>query len=306
MKYILLTVLIIISSCQYPSFEKDGGILFTLQIPNNTPQADIDKAIDIYLQRILAITRNEPLVEYVNSKQAIQVGIATKDAIDDLNLWRSVLTATGTFKILENYSYEAVKEAFEKINADYTDGTFDLDTIPTFFIDDKAPFYGNAALLTVFSQDTNRIKKVMAYGESKGYFPNNFRWSWGQEEEAEPKYLYAYKLPQSGRFINETMVKNAKVKQNDYGMLALNMELNDEGAAIFEKMTTDAFPTAQPLHIFIDDKLVSSPVVQSPITGGKLQVTGEEENMATWGTIMEYGSLPFRPVIVSEAIVEGK
>lgn len=52
----------------------------------------------------------------------------------------------------------------------------------------------------------------------------------------------------------------------------VSLQFNDEGAKIFEKLTGEY--VGQPLAIYIDNVLISSPVVQEKITGGSARITG--------------------------------
>ncbi len=52
----------------------------------------------------------------------------------------------------------------------------------------------------------------------------------------------------------------------------ISLSFNDEGAKIFGELTGEL--VGKPLAIFLDDKLISEPVVQEKITGGKAQITG--------------------------------
>jgi protein-export membrane protein SecD len=51
------------------------------------------------------------------------------------------------------------------------------------------------------------------------------------------------------------------------------LQFNEEGAKIFEKLTEKNI--GKPLAIFIDNILISAPVVQEKISGGKAQITGD-------------------------------
>ena len=52
----------------------------------------------------------------------------------------------------------------------------------------------------------------------------------------------------------------------------ISLAFNDEGAKMFGELTGEL--VGKPLAIFLDDNLISEPVVQEKITGGKAQITG--------------------------------
>lgn len=50
------------------------------------------------------------------------------------------------------------------------------------------------------------------------------------------------------------------------------LNFNDEGAKIFEQLTEQQ--VGKPLAVFLDQQLISAPIVQEKISGGKAQITG--------------------------------
>ena len=52
----------------------------------------------------------------------------------------------------------------------------------------------------------------------------------------------------------------------------ISIEFNDEGSKLFEELTQNNI--GKPIAIYIDGVLISAPVVQSKIVGGKAQITG--------------------------------
>jgi protein-export membrane protein SecD len=69
-------------------------------------------------------------------------------------------------------------------------------------------------------------------------------------------------------------VKGAQIDFNrTTGAPQVNIQFNDEGAKIFEKLT--ARNVGKPLAIFLDNNLIEIPVVQERISGGRAQITGK-------------------------------
>ncbi len=52
----------------------------------------------------------------------------------------------------------------------------------------------------------------------------------------------------------------------------VSIQFDDEGAKLFEELTTRN--VAKPVAIYIDNNLISSPIVQEPIKGGRAQISG--------------------------------
>ena len=83
----------------------------------------------------------------------------------------------------------------------------------------------------------------------------------------------------------------------------INFVLNDKGAKKFGKLTSTM--VGKPLGIFFDNELVSSPVVNTPITGGEGYISGsfskeEAQNMVN---LLNAGALPVPAVIIEENTV---
>lgn len=73
----------------------------------------------------------------------------------------------------------------------------------------------------------------------------------------------------TGRYLKKS---DLGFEQNTPSPLIL-IEFNEEGAKIFEELTSRN--VGKPLAIYIDEILISAPVVQEPISGGKAQITGK-------------------------------
>ncbi len=91
-------------------------------------------------------------------------------------------------------------------------------------------------------------------------------------------------------------ITSANLGTDQVGRIAVDFTLASEGADLFAKYTTDN--VGNQFAIVLDGTVVSAPVIQSAITGGKGQITGgtsgftsaEANNLIT---VLRYGSLPF-------------
>lgn len=83
----------------------------------------------------------------------------------------------------------------------------------------------------------------------------------------------------------------------------INLQFNDEGAKIFEELT--ARNVGKPLAIYIDQTIISAPVVQGPISGGKAQISGNF-NIASARDLarnLNAGALPLPIKLISQQSV---
>ena len=85
--------------------------------------------------------------------------------------------------------------------------------------------------------------------------------------------------------VDGSHVKDAGVGRDEKGFNAVDLEFDSEGAVAFEEATRRALygevinpETGQPdgaIYIVLDDKVISSPLVNSVISGGRAQITGQ-------------------------------
>lgn len=114
----------------------------------------------------------------------------------------------------------------------------------------------------------------------------------------EPQYRY---LPTSlnGRHLRRAQ---AVVDQTTYKP-QIEIQFSDEGAGLFEELT--AKNVGRPLAIFLDEAVVSSPVVQEKISGGRAVISGqftipEAQNLAG---LLNAGALPASVKLISQQTV---
>ena len=89
---------------------------------------------------------------------------------------------------------------------------------------------------------------------------------------------------------------------NTYKPLVL-IRFNNEGSDIFETLTSENI--GKPLAIFIDNALISSPVVQEKISGGSAQISGSFTDVEAkeLARNLNAGALPVPIEIVSQQVV---
>lgn len=83
------------------------------------------------------------------------------------------------------------------------------------------------------------------------------------------------------------------------GAWNIEVELTDQGSKEFAALTREML--GKPLGIFFDEKLLSAPIIQTPITGGRCVITGNfsEEDARLLADQLNSGALPARLKIES-------
>jgi preprotein translocase subunit SecD len=109
--------------------------------------------------------------------------------------------------------------------------------------------------------------------------------------------------------IGGEMLKDARVDNNN-GRWVVHFEFNSEGAKAFGDLTTELAPKAgdtsgKPLGIFLDDKVVSAPIVNGPITGGDGIIEGNFDVKSAKDLVIKLkaGQLPVPLVMVENRTV---
>ncbi|MCX6738306.1 MAG: protein translocase subunit SecD [Candidatus Parcubacteria bacterium] len=92
----------------------------------------------------------------------------------------------------------------------------------------------------------------------------------------------------TGRYLKEAVV----VFDQNTMEPTVSLQFDDEGAKIFEQLT-EKF-TGKPLAIFIDNQMISAPVIREKISGGKAQISGNftADEAKTLARNLNAGALP--------------
>ena len=85
---------------------------------------------------------------------------------------------------------------------------------------------------------------------------------------------------------------NAAVNPDSLGRMGVSLEFNSEGARLFEEAT--ARLVGKQLAIVLDDVVISAPVVQDRIAGGRAQITGRftADEAGRLAIMLKAGALP--------------
>ena len=103
----------------------------------------------------------------------------------------------------------------------------------------------------------------------------------------------------TGRYL-----KRAQLKFNPQTSEPIvSLEFNDEGSKLFEELTKKNIQ--KPLAIFIDNELISAPIVQDVIVGGSAQITGKftDKEAKELAINLNSGALPVPITLISQKSV---
>lgn len=98
-------------------------------------------------------------------------------------------------------------------------------------------------------------------------------------------------------------LRSASVGFDEVGNPEVNMSFTSEGAVQFEKITGDLI--GKQLAIVLDDKIMSSPTVNSKISGGRAEITGKFtlDQVKDLVLVLNTGALPVNLAVTEQRVV---
>ncbi len=170
---------------------------------------------------------------------------------------------------------------------------------------------GHACIGYAHFADTAQINKYLAMPQIKQLFPPEFKPMWtvkasSMDPNANIFELVAIKASsRDGKApLDGGAVTDARVQYGNTGaMPEVSMTMNAEGANVWARMTKDNI--GRQIAIVLDGMVYSYPNVQSEISGGSSQITGnftleEAEDLAN---VLKSGKLPALATIIQEQVV---
>jgi SecD/SecF fusion protein len=174
--------------------------------------------------------------------------------------------------------------------------------------------YGQAVMGVA---ERNQVDSITAYLNNpgiRGLFPRDLSWSWDRDalkdqagEQTNLYRLYAIRkstdeAPLTGDYVTSSFPSTDPLTGN----VVVSLQMNNTGAQIWGRMTTEAATdNNREIAILLDDEVVSAPSVNGPITGGSSQITGNYslQDATDFANILEVGKLPAKTETIQEAVV---
>lgn len=136
---------------------------------------------------------------------------------------------------------------------------------------------------TVLPENVETVKKVLGLEEVQHMLPKELKcmWSWKPVEQEDSKFryvLYAIKRPKNDvAQLNGNHIKMASTQKDPYNQAnMILLEMTPQGSKLWGKMTVENI--GKYIAIALDDQVMSCPYVQSAITGGDTQISGNMTN----------------------------
>ena len=159
-------------------------------------------------------------------------------------------------------------------------------------------------------REMDAINELLASPEAKEVLPSDLRLKWGVKGMGEGAganiyELYAIKVTErNGRApLEGDVVTDASDSFDQAGRPCVSMKMNVDGARRWAALTKTNLKRS--IAIVLDDNVYSAPTVQSEITGGSSEITGNftAEDTRDLANVLKSGKMPAPAKIVSEEIV---
>ena len=158
------------------------------------------------------------------------------------------------------------------------------------------------------SFDTTKVNRYLNMPQVRALFPRDAKFMWsvkGIKGNAQVYELYAIKGTSDGRApLDGSAIESASGQHSDMSSSSeVTMNMNAAGARTWARLTADN--VGKFIAVVLDETVYSCPRVNSEITGGRSQITGDFslQEAKDLANVLESGKLPAPARIVQEAIV---
>ena len=184
---------------------------------------------------------------------------------------------------------------------------------PLFAVLQPSGWNGNACIGFAAGVDTAKVNKYLRMPQIAEIFPAEFIPMWSVKPTDYIKNSNLYELvaikstsrdglaPLDGGAVTDARVDTDGTKGN--GSPYVSMTMNAEGANTWARLTKDNLK--RQVAIVLDGMVYSYPTVQSEITGGNSQITGNftMEDCQDLANVLKSGKLPSPATIIQEQVV---
>ncbi len=156
-------------------------------------------------------------------------------------------------------------------------------------------------------RDTATINGYLAKEEVKKLLPSNLSLKWGVAPDRTTNLVTLYAIKETERNgkapLEGDVVTDAKSEYDQYNNPVVSMEMNSDGARKWAQLTKKNIGRA--IAIVLDGYVYSAPNVNSEITGGRSQISGNftVDETTDLANVLKSGKMPAPARIVQEDII---
>jgi len=258
--------------------------------------------------------------------------IVKSDITEDLLSERIIrlFTIPGKLEFWETYQLSEIRDYLKTVDSIFHEmqktqgssgghdevGSSQLAELPLFdvinpYTDQNGNIKTGAVIGIVYLKDIVTVNEILSEREVIKLLPRDLKFAWQNlPESAEDDYiqLFALKTIVSGSpALDGSYLINASAEIDDYtGDPVVNISMNARGAVRWANITRENI--GRQIAITLDDKVLTAPVVQEQIIGGRANISGNftMEEASDLASLLKSskGGLPGKPVIEDFEIVE--
>lgn len=159
-----------------------------------------------------------------------------------------------------------------------------------------------------FAQNREQVNNYLALEKVKAVLPKNIKFCWSAQPVGKSGNIYSLfaiktrpnddKAPLEG-----DAIADAKQDIDQNGQPDVDMTMNGEGSKIWKRLTKENL--GRSIAVVLDNVVYTAPTVQSEISGGRSQITGNftTKDAKDLANIIKAGKLPVPARIVEEEVV---
>jgi SecD/SecF fusion protein len=171
-------------------------------------------------------------------------------------------------------------------------------------------FQGGPIIARFLPRDQDIVNSYLSLPDVRKLLPREYRYAkflWGKQDTDGLTSLYAIKSnrddtpPLSGG-----VVVDASQSYDAIGNAAVSMQMNAQGARIWEDLTGVAYAQNSNIAIVLDDIIYSAPgVTRGAISGGRSEITGDFDlnEAIDLANVLRAGKLPASATIIQSEVV---
>jgi SecD/SecF fusion protein len=308
---------------------------------NKEEEDAIDRSFDILRKRVDKFGVNQPNIQRVKGTGRIQVELP---GVDNPERVRKLLQGQAKLEFYEVWSQQEFAPYLIQLDKVLTDkekaaATPTTAATPAAATGDSTSLAAQLAKKTPASQaktdsaktpqggaltryftmpnalgvnlrDTARVNQILRSDDARAVLPPNMVLLYDSKPKELNKQqfvqLIAVKKDRTGSIaapLTGEVVSDARMDYDQTGRPEVSMSMNPSGARKWGKMT--GANIGKQVAVVLDDVVYSDPVVQSEITGGNTQISGNFtiEEAQDLAQVLKAGKLPAPTRIVEEAVV---
>jgi len=302
-------------------------------ILNSKIDESIVSAFEVLRKRIDKFGVTQPNIQRLGTSGRILIELPGAKDIDRI---QNLLQSTAQLEFWETYKNDDFSEflvsaneylsSLETINNQSESSQSDIDDLlseveqtsdsiqntsnPLLGLVKAFSFQGSPILARFLPRDQDIVNSYLSLPEVRKLLPRDYRFTkflWGKVDQDGLTSLYAIKsnredlAPLSGG-----VVVDASQSYDAVGNPAVSMQMNAQGARIWENLTDFAYKQNSNIAIVLDDIVYSAPgVTRGAISGGRSEITGDFDlnEAIDLANVLRAGKLPASASIIQSEVV---